>query len=304
MSFGGGGGKPPPAPMYVPPPAYREAPTYVQPTYQGSDLDKYVPQAAATYDLINESNAMEGAPTNGMVPNWMSLAKNPVSDWQVHQAMDNYKAMQAPGLAKSISDLNASGQGNSTYAGAAIGGQIGMNNLNAFGAGLANQQQQLQDILGGRQSYFSNDVQLAQDQNKLAIERALQVAGLQNQENMAQNQYALTNNQGFNGYNLTANTNHNQFDLGNYSNQLQAYQMQQQNSANKAAGIGGLISGGLKALTGLGGGGGMSSVMGGAIPSFGGGGGGFGSMNGYGNSFGGGGGSIFGASNFAQGDMF
>lgn len=120
----------------------------------------------------------------------------------------------------------------------------------AFQAALAANQQQYQDVLSGRQSYFSGGPAMSQAQNQAAINQGiavenadLQNASMENQYNLGvgglQNQYSLGAAGMLNNYNLASTGMQNQYGLNttgmannfnqaNFQDQLQAYQAQNQ----------------------------------------------------------------------------
>lgn len=152
-------------------------------------------------------------------------------------------------MAADASALNANGQLGSSFGGAYLGQEQAMNNLNSYNAGLASQEQNFQNVLNARNALYSQPISLEQGQNASAVNRALGISNLDAANTANQNNYNMANTQAQNGYDmsaagmqnnygLSANANQNQFGLSNYSNQLQNYGLQLQNSTNKTLGAG------------------------------------------------------------------
>jgi hypothetical protein len=102
-----------------------------------------------------------------------------------------------------------------------------------FQAALAANQQEYQDVLGGRQSYLSGGPQVAENQNQLDIQRgeAVTQANLQNAQ-MA-NQYNLSAAGMANNFMLNPNVNPNAWNQQNYEDRFKtnAYNNQLTQSA-------------------------------------------------------------------------
>lgn len=128
-----------------------------------------------------------------------------------------------PQLAADESALQANGQGGSSYAGAYLGQENAMNNLNAWQAGINQQQADFQNTLNARNSLYSQPIALGQQQNQANVARGLGISGLDLQQTLGQNSYNLANTQGLNTYNLGVNQIHNGFNSNIYGTQGSMY---------------------------------------------------------------------------------
>jgi hypothetical protein len=228
--FGGGGGggnsagPAPQAPPYTAPPPYQNAPAYQQPDPMNSPYNQSVPQvesgAQTTASALgvgnlgsSEQNLEEYAP-------WLGLQNAPMDQANMAKASNYYLQTQGyPQEAQDAANLQANGQGGSSYAGSFLGGETGMNDLNAFQAAQTVNQNNFNNQLNARQSLYSGPIGLESQQNAYDVARGLGIANLTQQGDQAQNSYNLANNQGLNSYNLGANENHNQYNQGVYGTQ-------------------------------------------------------------------------------------
>lgn len=230
----GGGSKPKPAP-YTPAPPYQNAPPFINSDPANSNFEKYVPQVMNPGQIMagalgqkyvqhgkgadNSSEAMLGryAP-------WLSLQQAPTDAYNMNQAEQQYLNRQAlPQMAQDQSNLFANGQGGSSYAGAYLGQEQAMNNLNAWNAGLNQQQADFSNVLNARNALYSQPIALGQQQNAANVARGLGVAGLDLQQTLGENQYNLANNQGLNNYNLGVNQIHNGYNSSIFGTQGSMY---------------------------------------------------------------------------------
>lgn len=202
------------------------------------------PYVASGTDLIRGANQMEKR-----LPGFMQLNdSNPLfSSNAAQNAQDQYYKMAIqPQMNQEAANQFLGGNlgdSNSTFGSTYLGSMAAQGSNQAFFAGQDYYNQQLQNMLNERGSFFGNDVNALQQQNQLGVSAQLGAAGL--------NQSAL---QGLNNFNLgSANTL-----AGIGQNQMQA---QTQNNASRAQAWGGLL-GGFGGL--LGGGLGM---MGGSSPA-------------------------------------
>jgi len=198
-----GSGKAPAAPAYQPAPqGYQAAPAYQNaPSYQTLDFNSMVPQAATAPGIMDSGLAAEGKLTQ-YAP-WLSLQNNPTSPENVQRAMRDYLQRQGlPQMAQDESNLFANGQGGSSYAGAYLGQEQAMNNLNAWNAGLAQQQADFSNVIAARNALYTQPIGMAGQQNALDVQRGLGIGSLESAQNDARNQYNLANSQNQNTYNL------------------------------------------------------------------------------------------------------
>jgi len=245
-----GGSKPPPVPMFMPPARYAPPMPFVQPP----NPETTIPQVSTPQNVISQGNQVEGLGNGSTIPQWLQLGTNPVDQNQVNAFANYYYQTQiAPQIAQTSAQLENSGQQYGSYAGALLGQMSSQGQLDKFMAGLQNQQQQLQNTLAGRQSYYAGGPNLAQQQNAQNVARGADVAQLGSYNAAQQNQYNLGSAGMQNQYSLGAAGMQNQFGLQNYQNQLGAFNIQQQ---QRGALIGGLVGlGGNLLSLGTGGGG-------------------------------------------------
>lgn len=176
----------------------------------------------------------------------LQLNLNPSDPAEVARAEAAYQQMYGAPLEGQIaSDLSQGGQSYGSYGGALMGQTRSANTLNAYLAGREKLQQDYNNLLSARQSYYGGAPQLVTGQNAADVSRGLGVAGLQQGAANAQNQY-----------NLSSTGAQNQFNQGNYGAQLGAIGLQQaiaaqqrQQRSNNTFGLGALGLGALQ--TGL-----------------------------------------------------
>jgi len=234
--------KPPAAPMYQAPQQYQQAPAYQDP-YGESNQQNLARMQAAVPQVQNSQQVAGSALGEGVNADlsnygsgWLSLKDSPNSQKNMQAAQSAYLAYAQPGLAQSLSDGVARGQGGSSYLGAQQGAQQGMNQLGSWQAGIAQNQADFQNQLAAYSQLYSGPIGLQQQQNQSDVNRGLGIAGLAQDSTNAANSYAMQNNQAQNSYNLGANQNRNQFALGRYQGQLGGYGTQ--TGANTQRGVG------------------------------------------------------------------
>ena len=252
-----GGGSAPAAPTYVAPPAYVQPPAYVAPQLQQIN----VPTAG---QIMQTGNQIEGNGDSSTVPLNLQLnannpdlpggsAMNPAGMAQYEQQY--YQQLGNPAVAQAEASIGANGQGYGSYGGALVAQTKASQDQAAYNAGLNYAQQNYNNILSGRSSYYAGGPTVATNQSNAQIQatesenaNALAAAGMQNSYNVG-----TTGSQ--NAYNSSTASGLNNYNLSNYSNQEAAYQQQQQQAANTWLGIGTLGLG----LLGMGGSGSSSS---------------------------------------------
>ncbi len=255
------GGSAPSPPMFISPPPYTPPPMFQAPP----DPNTIVPQVSTPTQVINQGNAIEGFAQNGQLPSFLQLSSSGPNSDLVNAAADNFWQQNIlPQLASAQSQLYNNGQNYGSYGGALLGQLLAQGQLSKFQAGLQQAQQNYNNLLSGRQSYFAGGPTVAATQNENSVQRGLGVASLQSQNAGMLNNYNLAGNQGQNSYGLSATGMANNFNQGNYGNQLQAYELNQQNAANQNFGLGALGLGAANLI-----GGGIGSMFGGVTPSFG-----------------------------------
>lgn len=256
----------PKAPAYTPPPAYKQPAPYQSPAPYVNP-GKFVMPPNPNKTIPNVFNyaqlAQKGFSLSKYLPPQLNLwtQPNPLDPEGRQQFQDQYYQLYVrPGVEAAKSSVYNNGQADSAYGGGYVAQAEAMGNLAAYQASLQMAQQRFEDMLAGRQSYFSNDLGLIQQQNNADVARGTNVAQLDssnyanmNQYNLnssnAANQFNLSNansanaynldtNNALNNYSLGANQGQNSFNLGRYSGQLQGYGYQQ--SANRNALFGGL----------------------------------------------------------------
>lgn len=204
-------------------------------------------QALGVKNVPGGNNSTEGL-LDQYAP-WMNLQNAPTDQANMGQAEQRYLAMQGnPQLAQDASNLYASGQGGSSYGGAYLGQEQAMNNLNAFNAGLNQQQTDFQNVLNARNALYSQPIALGQQQNAADVARGLGVSGLDLQQTLGQNQYNLANAQGLNTYNLGANQIQNGYNSNIYGTQSGTYNAGLGAQANEFGTIGGIADASLGSL--------------------------------------------------------
>jgi hypothetical protein len=143
-----------------------------------------------------------------------------------------------PAEAQLQSDLYSQGRADSTFGGAQMGNLQAGNLLHGWQAGLNQYNDQFNQMLGARASFFGNEGQMAQNANQLNVQRGL---------SLANNAASLFANQ---------SNNRNNFNLQSYGLMLQAQRQREEskmadlsrmdNNFYKSASLGGGgVSGGL-----------------------------------------------------------
>lgn len=240
--------KMPTPPAYVPPSPYQASPAYQNPDPSRSNLNMFIPQVATTADVMSQAGMPGVNPDlSNYGTGWLSLKKSPLSLENMRRAEQNYKQLEvAPGIAQLEADLQARGQGGSSYAGAAVGQEAAMGNLLGFNAGLNQNQLEYQNAITARNALYGQGISLAQQQNQAGVNRAFGIAGLDYQNNARMNQYGQNNAAMENEYNIGANNRQNQYNQLGFSNQMGQYGIQQEQAQNRARNImtlgGGLFS--------------------------------------------------------------
>lgn len=299
-----GGSSPPAAPQYVPPAAYTQPAAYsspgayvAPPSYIQPNLT--TPQVDTASQILATGNQLEGN-TGDQVPLNLQLnANNP--DLPNGSAMDPagmaqyesqyYQQLGNPAVAAAQASLGPSGQDYGSYGGALVAQTQASQDQAAYNGGLSYAQQNYNDILAGRASYYAGGPTVATNQNNAQVSATENMNSLNAQVAANENAYNLAGTQGQNSYDLASSGSQNAYNLGtagmqnsynastgaglnnynlsNFSNQEQAYQQQQQQIANTWLGIGtlglGLLGGGVgsgSSASALGGG--LSSLLGGS----------------------------------------
>lgn len=134
----------------------------------------------------------------GQLPSQLRLdGSNPLlSGHGAQDAANYYMQTQArPAEAQLSADLYNGGRADSTFGGAQLGSMMAGDQLHSYQAGLDAFNNQFNQALAARQSFFGNEGALASGANQLNVQRGLQLAtnasGLfQNQQN-SQNQFNL-----------------------------------------------------------------------------------------------------------------
>jgi len=252
--FGNSTPSKPTAPPYQPAAPYQSAPAF-NPINFGPGSIYDVPVQGAdqlTSSALGISNTGSAAGNLSAYAPWTNLQNNPTDQANVAQAENYYNQTQVnPQLAANASALNANGQGGSSYAGAYLGQEQAMGNLNAFEAGLSQQEQDYQNQLSAINSLYSGPIGLAQQQNQLGVNQGLALGALADSQNIAQNSYNLANTQGQNNYNLGVNQIANNYSQGIYGARSGQYNAQLGAQAQRfGSGIaqGGLAGGMIGAL--------------------------------------------------------
>lgn len=136
-----------------------------------------------------------------------------------------------------------------------VGQQMAMGDLMKYQAGLDAMNNALSQQLARRQSFFSGTPQIAQQQNQLGVQRGLQMSGLNLNQAQGLNNYNMQNTGMQNDYNLQHfgalnndlinRTNmFNNFNQGNFQNNMGLYNAQVNQQQNHAQGMGMLGLGG------------------------------------------------------------
>lgn len=260
--------KPPATPTYYPAPSYTAPAPQVIPQYQAApDPNSVIPQ------VFNANQVMQyGAEAESQLPQWLQFGdQNPLDPAGRSEAEQYfYQTQIAPLLAQQQASSYNSGQNSGSYAGAMAGQLAAQGALSKYQAGLDYANQLYQSQLQGRSSYYAGGPTVAAQQNAADVNRGMNVSQLQqqaanNQNNFNlgsaanQNSYGLQSAGMQNNYGLASSGAANSFGLSNYQNQLQAYQLQQQQQAQRF----GALTGGLSTLAG-----GLTGIK---MPSFGGG---------------------------------
>lgn len=238
--FGSKSPKMPAAPTYSQPGQYTAPGQFQSLDPSQSNLNSFVPQVPSAGQISSEALGVSntGSSEQNMLEYgpWLSLRHSPLDSANMQQAENYYQQTQVnPQLAQMQANAQANGQGGSSALGAALGETQGMGSLNSFQAGLAENQQNFQNILAARNSLYGGPIGMTQQQDMAPIDRALSIAGMnQNQQNQ-QNAYGMGSAQMQNNYNMGSSQMRNQFDLGNYGNQMQGYQIGMQNATNRDA---------------------------------------------------------------------
>lgn len=277
-----GGRKSPPAPIYYPPaiPAYTPpAPYSPPPAYSPPapyaappDPQGVVPQVSSPGQIISQANQIGGYAPGSVQPGFLQLNLNPSDPAQIARAEQAYRSQYVdPQVAALKAQGIAEGRGYGSYLGGEVAGAQAMGDLAAYQAGQAKLQQDYNNLLTARQSYYGNEVAVPQQQNAADVSRGQGVAQLQganaanqNQYSLgaadAANRYALGASNAQNEYNLQSAQGQNQYGLNaaqigstsayqNYLAQQNAYAQQQQLANQRTFGIGALGLGALQ--TGL-----------------------------------------------------
>lgn len=242
--FGSSSPKPQP---FIPPPPYQNAPAYQNaPPFVGYDpmlfekMNEQLPQIQTGRQIL--ANApMSAAERSALNGGWLDLGQAPTDSQNMNRAENYYLQTQGlPQMAQDQSNLYANGQGGSSYAGAYLGQEQAMNNLNAFNAGLNQQETDYQNVLNARNALYSQPIALQAQQNANNVSRGLGIAGLDLNQGLANSQYNLgntealnsynlANNQGLNNYNLQGASGHNNYNASIFGSQSSA--AAQRNSA-------------------------------------------------------------------------
>ena len=257
----------PPAP-YSPPPAYNPPAPYAAPP----DPQGVIPQVMGPGQIISQANEIGGYQPGSVQPGFLQLNLNPSDPAQIARAEQAYRAQYVdPQVAALKAQGISEGRGYGSFLGGEIAGAQAMGDLAAYQAGQAKLQQDYNNLLAARQSYYGNEVAVPQQQNTADVSRGQSVAQLQGANAANQNQYSLSaadaaNRYGLasselqNQYNLSANQGQNQYGINaaqagnnaasqNYLTQQNAYNQQQQLASQRAFGLGALGLGALQ--TGL-----------------------------------------------------
>lgn len=155
----------------------------------------------------------------------------------MNQAQQYYmQSVINPQVAQIQANAQGAGQNYGSYGAAEAGQALSQGSLDAFQAALGANQQEYQDVLGGRESYLSGGPAVAQQQNQLGVEQGQDVySDLLNQAQGTAG-YQLGSADMANNFNLNPAQNPNAFNLANYKNRFQ------QNAYNNSL-VGSAISG-------------------------------------------------------------
>jgi hypothetical protein len=188
----------------------------------------------------------KGAEAEALLPQWLQFTNQNPLDPAGRSEYENYfyQTQIAPMLAQQQADSYAGGQSTGSYAGALMGQLMAQGALSKFQAGLDYSNQLYQNQLQGRASYYAGGPTVAAQQNAADVDRGtniaqmlMQRAAMENDFNLGsagmQNNYNLSSAGMRNNYGLGSVGMANNFNLGNYGNALNAYQINQQNQANR-----------------------------------------------------------------------
>lgn len=180
----------------------------------------------------------------------------------LQQYQDNYYQQNInPAIQQARADAYQNGQQWGSFGGAAVGQLAAQGQLDKYNAGLNYSQQLFNNQVQGRQSYFAGGPNVAATQNAADVARGTNVAQLQAGNANALNSYNLSNNNAANDFSLQSagqRNNYafsgaqmaNNFGTTQYQNQLQAYNLQNQQAANRTQGLLGLGQGAASLLGG------------------------------------------------------